>query len=490
MTPASLPALPSLPRPAAVLLVGLLVAKLALLAALGPALFPDSALYLELGRAVLDDPGWWRDSGWGTSFAPPALLRPWGYPLLIAAAHRLAGDGFGTLLCAIQCLASTAVLAMLGRLAQHLLDDGRRVSALLLLASLSGFVLFDGALLTDSLYTDLFLAVMVTLASRTLCGPAPGLVLGLVLGLAWAASLSLRDVGLYHTLLPLAALVLAARRHGLARLRMAGLAACFLIPIACYVGLVMGWNELRTGHPFFSITGGVNWLWPSVNIADRGLAQPFDCSDPVCLAARRHGVAKGMEGVNGLAEALWQDGGLDPVALGKVTLAHALGVARTHPVAFVASVLGNLQPAHLADLAFNPLANLNELTRLHSSLGARLVPAPREALQGLRHGVWALLPVLILEVPLSGAALAGLALFVVGVPLAAWRRGLGGAGLTVVFLWATAILFIASYSLVHLEMRHAMPVIPLVLLATLWAARRAGGGTGAKSPAQDGRIVL
>jgi hypothetical protein len=473
-----------------ILLAVLLAVKLALLAALGPALFPDSALYLDLGRAVLDDPGWWRNGGWGSSFAPPALLRPWGYPLLIAATRRLAGDGFGTLLCVAQCLASTAVLAMLGRLARHLVGDGRRVTALLMLASLSGFVLFDGALLTDSLYTDLFLAVMLTLASRTLCGPAPGPVLGLILGVAWAASLSLRDVGLYHTVLPLAALALASRRHRLGAGRMAGLGACFLIPIACYVGLVMGWNDLRTGHPFFSITGGVNWLWPSVNIADRGLAQPFDCSDPVCRAARRHGVAKGMEGVNGLAEALWQDDGLDPVALGKVTLAHALGVARTHPVAFVASVLGNMQPAHLGDLAFNPLANLNELTRLHSALGARLVPALREAVQGIRHGAWGLLPVLILEILLAGAALAGLVLFVVGVPLAAWRRGLSGAGGTVLFLWATAILFIASYSLVHLEMRHAMPVIPLVLLATLWAARQARGGKGAKSPAQDGRIVL
>ncbi|MTJ83699.1 MAG: hypothetical protein F8N37_22150 [Telmatospirillum sp.] len=469
--------LPPLPAWAGVFLLLLLAVKLGLLLALGPAPFPDSGLYLELGRRILEDPGWWRDGGWGSGFAPPALLRPYGYPLLIAAARSVAGpQAFGFWICALQCAASVGVLALFCRLALALSLCGPLLAAALLMAALSGFSLFDAALLTDSLYSVLFLLVLFILAAWMQGRGRPGPVSCLLLGLAWAASLSLRDVGLFHTVFPLAGLVLAARRAGAGPGRILALSAALLLPVVLFVALVVAWNGYRTGHSFYSITGGVNWLWPSVNIADRGLADPFACADAVCAAARAHGVGKGMDAVLGLADALWRDDGLDPVALGRVTFHHFLGVATAHPLAFVASVIGNMQPAHLADLAFNPLVNINEFCRLHPAIDARAVPALRELWASVRHGGFSsasllAVPLLLLSAALAITALGGLLLFVAGAPLMVRRRGLDPQSRVILFLWVVAVLFVGSYSIVHMEMRHAMPVIPLVLLVTGWTLR-------------------
>lgn len=451
-------------------LLALWLAKIALLLTLGPAIFPDSGLYLQLGQDILDNPAWWRDGGWGTSFAPGALLRPYGYPLLVAAAKLLAGSQFALLLGVLQASVSVAVLGLFVWLAAGLLEDRRWLAGVTLLYVLSGFALFDIALLTDSLYSSLFLIVLLLLGAQIQGRLRPGWGSASLLGLAWAASLSLRDVGLFHTVLPLAGVVLAARRHGFSAGRTAILSGCFLLPVALFVAAIVAWNGFRAGHPFFSITGAVNWLWPSFNMADRGLANPFDCADLICKTAQAHGIGKGMEGVSSLIEALWNDAHLDPLALGHLTFRHFLGAVAAHPWAFLMTVLGNVQFSHLADLVFNPLANVNEFCRLHSALGERLVPGLRELFQGLRHGDFGVIPALLISAVLAAASLVGLVVFLVAMPLAAWRRS-GARSVVIVYFWAVTVLFVGSYSIVHMEMRHAMPIVPLILLATAWAAK-------------------
>ncbi len=443
--------------------------KVVMVLTLGPATFPDTSLYLHLGREILDNPDWWRDGGWGTGFAPAPLLRPYGYPLLVAAAERLAGSQFALLLGVFQAGVSVATMGLFVWLADGLLKDRRLLAGATLLYALSGFALFDIALLTDSLYSSLFLTVLLLLGAQIQGRLAPGLGIASLLGLIWAMSLSLRDVGLFHTVLPLAGVIVAARRHRLGWGRTAMLGVGFLLPVALFVAAIVAWNLDRTGHAFFSITGAVNWLWPSVNMTDRGLADPFGCADLVCRTAQRHGIGKGMEGVDGLIEALWNDAHLDPLALGHLTFHHFLDTVVAHPRAFLLTVLGNVQFGHLADLVFNPLANINEFCRLHSALGERLVPGLRELFQGLRHGDLRMLPGLLLSLPLAGAALAGLIVFLIGPPLAARRRGGGDSTAAMLFFWAATILFVGSYSVVHLEMRHAMPIVPFILLVTAWA---------------------
>lgn len=451
-------------------LLVLLAGKIALLLALGPAIFPDTALYLQLGQGILDNPGWWHDGAWGSGSTPAPLLRPYGYPLLVAGAKLVAGERFGLLLGIVQSALSVATLGLFARLAARLIDNQRLLMAAVLLSGLSGFSLFDTALLTDSLYASLFIIVLTVVTAQILGVWRPSGGTALVLGLAWAISLSLRDVGLYHTVLPAGGLVVAVHRQRLGFRPGAAVMAAFLLPVAAFVALILAWNAHRTGHVFFSITGAVNWLWPSFNMADRGLADPFACADLVCQAARQAGIGKGMEGVAGLVDALWRGFHVDPLQLGRITFHHFLTTVAAHPLAFLASVLGNVQFDHLADLVFNPLANANEFARLHSALGHRLVPGFRELMAGLRHGQLGMLPWLIVTALANALSVAGLVFFVGATPVVIGRRlaGLSGPVLAVLFLWIVSLCFVGSYSIVHMEMRHAMPVVPFILLATAW----------------------
>jgi hypothetical protein len=454
------------------LLTALAAGKLALLVVLGPTLFPDSSLYIGLGQGILGDPSWWRDGGWGEGFAPARLLRPYGYPLLIAGARQLAGENFGLLLATVQSALSLAVLALLGWLARRLIDRQALRAGLLLLCGLSGFTLFDLAVLPDSLYGTLFAVVFILLAAQMLELQTPRLGWSLLMGSLWALSITLRDVALLHSFLPLTGLLLVGWCRGLGWRRTLAHGVVFALPVALLATAVVQWNLFRTGHAFFSITGGLNWLWPSVNMVDRGLADPFTCADAVCQAAKSAPFGRGMLGVDEIAGRLWSVSTLDPISFGKVTFQHFLGVVRAHPLAYVGTILTNLQFGHLADLLFNPVANANELAQMHDAIGHRIIPGTREMWQALRGGAWSqALPLLVMAL-LSLTTAIGLAITIALAPV----RALGAWGerraLVVLYVWSVAAVFLGSYCLVHMEMRHALPSVPLILLAFAWTMDR------------------
>ncbi|MEO0036583.1 MAG: hypothetical protein RLZZ501_2606, partial [Pseudomonadota bacterium] len=190
--------------------------KLALLLALGPTRFEDSALYLRIGQWVLDTPGWWRAGEWTAAAAPDLLFRPYGYPLLIAAARTLAGDHAPLALVLLQSAASLGVLALFGRVLPRLVASVPLRLGLVLLCGLSDFLLFDLAILSDSLHASLMIAALLAIVARLAGGPAPGAGFAVAVGLAWALAMTLRDTAWYHAVLPLGGLLLlgAVRRLG------------------------------------------------------------------------------------------------------------------------------------------------------------------------------------------------------------------------------------------------------------------------------------
>lgn len=458
-------------------LLAVAAVKLALLLALGPTRFEDSALYLRIGQWVLDTPGWWRAGEWTAASTPDLLFRPYGYPLLIAAARTLAGAQAPWLLVLLQSAASLGVLALFGRVLPRLVASVPLRLGLVLLCGLSDFLLFDLAILSDSLHASLMLAALLPIVARLADGadgPAPGARFAVAVGLAWALAMTLRDTAWYHAVLPLGGLLLlgAVRRLGPAATgRLALLAAGPIL--ACYLG-VTGWNQLRTGHPFFSLTGGINWLWPSVNLRDRGLADPFACADPVCAAARALPVEHGMAAVQNLATAIANREETDPLAFGRLTFAHFLATVRAHPLAYAATVAANLNYGALAHLSFDPLFNLNEALRLHQAGGQRWIGAAREQWLAVRQGRLDHLPALLLQSLLEVAALLGFTIALVGAPLLAARRWRSepGPAAAALFCWAGGTLFLLSYALLHLETRHALPTVPLWLALFGYAAQR------------------
>jgi len=464
--------LPALPREGWFLpfLAVIAPVKLILLLTLGTSEFPDTAGYVGLADGIRHASDWWRDGGWSDGYAPPRLLRPYGYPLLVAGAQMLSPQGYQLVLAALQSAASVAVLALLGWFARRLIAPSSLRFCLLALCASSGFILFDLAVLPDSLYSSLFVTVFLVLAAQMLDLLPPRLGLTLLLGSVWALSITLRDVGLLHSFLPLVGVMVIGycRRLGLARTL--AHAAAFALPVAAMAAAVVQWNLFRTGHAFFSITGGINWLWPSINMADRGLADPFACADLVCRTAKSLGPGKGMEGAFAIADSLWANFRLNPVEFGQLTFAHFRGAVQAHPLAFVSSMLGNLQFGHLSELVFSPLANANELSRLHATPGQRLLPAIREMGQAVRHGALWQAPGFLLLALMSAASSAALLVTIVATPVSAIRKLRRGdrQALVALYFWTVAAVFIASYCLVHMEMRHALPTVPLLLLAFGW----------------------
>jgi len=449
------------------LILLLAVLKLGLGLALGPGLFEDSVGYLHLRDLILTDPTWWSDGQWSNTVMPDRLFRPYGFPLLLVAMRALAGDGGLVLLLVLQSLVSLGLLFLFGLFLERLIPGMRLRLLLVALCGLSQEMLFDLSVLSDSFYASLFVGAMLLLGAQLTGALRPRLGLSLLLGLLWAASASLRDVALMHALLPFLGLLLLIWRRrlgwggGLLHL------LAFALPLLLLFLGIEQWNLLRTGHRFFSLTGGINWLWPGVNIRDRGLADPFTCLDLFCEAARGLPDAKGMAAVFGIANGVESQLQLDPIAFGQLSFRHFLGVVSSHPFAFIASIFGNMHLDKLAEAVFNPLFNLNELFQLHSGYGKRLIEGLREYWQAVRHGHMSALPMLLLSLLLEIASLAAMVLAVFGAPYAAVRALRRGEATetawTALYFWLMAAMFIGSYSLIHMELRHAMPAIPLIL---------------------------
>ncbi|CCG41526.1 hypothetical protein [Magnetospirillum molischianum] len=459
--------------------------KIYLLITIGPAILPDSNSYINIAQMILDDPTLWRQVEWVGEYSPEKLFRPYGYPLLIAGAKLLSASNFQWVLITTQTVVSLLVLMFISWFSVRFIENKRILISLIIMAALSGFLLIDLAILTDSFYGSVFIVVFLTISAQILgyMQPHPGL--SFLLGLAWVASITLRDVGLMHTFLPLSGLVLAGYCRRLGWGRTLFNAMLFLIPVAVLFFGVTYWNHVRTGHAFFSITGGINWLWPSINMLDRGLGNPFTCDDLICQVARTIDIGKGMNGVFGLAAAVENQLHLDPIDFGHLTLSHFLGTVKAHPLAFLATVFSNIQFGHFADQVFNPVSNFNELARLHSEIGQRIIPGTREMWIAVRHGSFEFVVPLLVIGLLSVMSFCCLIVAVVGPPLLFFKRFRQGDTKTIaaLYLWCVVAVFIGSYALIHMEMRHALPCVPLVLMVfgfTVEAWR-----SGRQSPVSD-----
>jgi len=445
----------------------IVIVKAVLLVTLGPAIMPDSDSYIRIGQALLDDPSLWRHVEWTQVYSPEKLFRPYGYPLLIAGAKLVSESGFQWIMIAAQTVVSLAVLLYVARFARCFIENERLFLVLVTLSALSGSMLFDLTILTDSFYSSLFIFVFIAICAQIAGYAQPRFGFSVLLGLAWAVSITLRDVGLMHSFLPLVGLILMGLGRRLGWGRTLAHAMLFLLPVAVLYFGVTHWNQYRTGHAFFSITGGINWLWPSVNMLDRGLADPFSCQDAICRMAQTIEVEKGMSGVFAIAAAIEAQTPLDPIEFGHLTLSHFLGTVSSHPLAYVASVFGNVQFGRLADLVFNPVYNLNELARLHSDVGSRIVPGTREMWGAVRGGSFGLAVPLLIVSLLTVLSFCCLAAAVVGPPVRFVKRwGQGDAkAIAALYLWGVVAVFIGSYALIHMEMRHALPCVPLILMA-------------------------
>ena len=483
------------------MLVAAGVFKVALVLWFGPILFPDSSGYSYIAERMLAGSGWLTERS--DAVDSNMVFRTVGYPLVIAPMMAIFGTAWAHALAILQVLVSLAVLIPVLRVTEkttHKAWPGRLV---LVLYTLSGSLLYDQAILTDSLNASIFILVVFSIIGWG-CGLwRLGALRMLGLGLAYGLGIWMREPGLYLAVIPLGLIVVGALRRqavsGENAIRLTVMrAGVFAATIAVLCGAYMAWNQYRMDEAFIGGTGHINWLQAPVYGYVRGYGDPFTGNDAVDRAVRettdnRFAGMEQLHAVFAVLDTLRKRDGLTDRELTGLAKQKWRETLVQHPVLMLRNTLRNLAPEKMAFLIANPLFNANEYYQLGPGQGERLVGGSSQQIRDLRAsfsvgGAF----VLVLDMVLRAASLVLFVLFVVGPPIWFVRNIRAGrprfeAPLIAIQCWAGYVVFALAYALVYAELRYFTPILPLAqvsLAATLAAltdtlrSRRTGTEAG------------
>jgi hypothetical protein len=472
------------------------VLKVALVLWLGPILFPDSSGYSYIAERMLTDGDWLTERG--DAVDPNMVFRTIGYPLVIVPLMAVFGAAWASALAILQGLVSLTVLVPVLRVTEAATDRAWAGRLVLVLYTLSGSLLYDQAVLTDSLNASIFILTVFAVLGWG-CGLwrlGPWRMLGL--GAAYGLGIWMREPGLYLAIIPLGLLLVGALRRrrilGESTPRLFAVrAGIFVTAIAVLSGTYMAWNQYRLDEAFIGGTGHINWMQAPVYGYIRGYGDPFTGSDPVDTAVRdtsddRFAGMDQLHAVFAVLDTLRRRDGLNNRELTRMAKTKWRQTLVQHPLLMVRNTLRNLAPEKMAFLIANPLFNANEYVQLGPGQGERLVEGSSGQIKRLRadFSVGGAL-VLGVDIALRAASLVLFVVFVVGPPVWFVRRLRAGDAwsaptLIAIQCWAGYIVFAVAYALVYTEIRYFTPIVPMAqvaIVATLtamadaWRRRRA-----------------
>ncbi len=255
-----------------------LVFKLVLLVWGGPMRFPDTEGYLRYAQQITASSEWLGALDLHREFLPVSIWRMPGYPLVVAAFQMMVPQFWDTALVFAQSLFS---VLMSGVLLVFLLKMGVcRWLALGAVAwqALSVRPLMDLTLLTDSLYNNLMLLVLLGLS-----WPGKpennGLFKAVLAGVVYALALLLRETA--WVFMPFVAagyfFVEGVGRSSLKKM------VVFMLPPLLVVTTLQLWNRHRTGTAFLTLGPATALMQPIMLIGKT----PFDQNTPLDEVARR-----------------------------------------------------------------------------------------------------------------------------------------------------------------------------------------------------------
>jgi hypothetical protein len=347
-----------------------------------------------------------------------------------------------------------------------------------ILYAISGSMLWDNSILSDSIYGSLFNIVLFTLIGHLVgCWT---LTLARVAGLAvlWGYSIWTRDSGAYFTLLP-AALLIAVGATGSGRgARRFGHLLVFLSGTVIMTGAYVLLNWYRSGEVFFSITGIENWLRPIFDMARYGYAQPFMGDGLVDRTVRETMVNYEFPAQLKFIVALHERCHCTPTQMQSLVFAKFLSSAWEHPFAYGRVIIRNFDYLGLGSLLANPLATINEFVQLGTSYHRRIIPvfSIRELMALRQNFSGAELVLVTLSTLSTVVSVALFSLFAFGLPwlgLKAWRRreAMAPALIVALFLWFVFVSVSLAFSIVHREARHLLPILPAASVGIVFMFR-------------------
>jgi hypothetical protein len=460
--------------------MGAAIIKISVLLINGPSIFPDSATYVAYADAILDDGRAFAPLSWGANAVPPFVFRLPGYPLMLTGAKLVSPTHYAFVAVIFQCVLNLAATYLIFRVTERLLQSR---GAALLVAGLyifSGSMLWDNSILSDSTYGSLFNIVVFGLVGHLIGCWRLTLVRSAGLAALWGYSFLTRDSGLYFTVLPIMlTIAIASRSEGSFVFRIGHFLLFVLVTGAMISGYVM-LNHYRTGEAFFSITGLENWLRPVFDIARYGYAQPFMGEDLISRTVRETMTDYRFEAQQQFIRTLHDRCQCTPTQEQSLIFAKYLWTICHYPIAYLHVVFRNLN--YVVSLIADPVETINQFVQLGTPFGRIFPGLSLRSLMMLTHNFSINTFVqMLLEVISTTISAIALLLFVFGIPmiiLRKWRAGepidtnLAVTGV----LWLAFLTMSLAFSMVHIEPRHVLPVLPAALVCVVYTLQwlRAG----------------
>ena len=251
-------------------------------------------------------------------------------------------------------------------------------------------------------------------------------------------------------------------------------------------------NRYRTGEAFFSITGLENWLRPVFDIARYGYAQPFMGDDLISRTVRGTMTDYRFEAQQQFIRTLHDRCQCTPTQEQSLIVAKYLWAIYHYPIAYLRVILRNLN--YLVSLIADPVETINQFFQLGTPFG-RIVPglSLRNVMMLTHNFSIITFMSMLLEAISTTISMIALLLLVFGIPimiLRKWRaREPINDDLAIAsFLWLVFATVSLAFSMVHIEARHALPVLPAALVCVVYTLQRLRArrdGTSARTGTAD-----
>ncbi len=456
------------------LLIVLAVAKISGLFAYGPLLQPDSGDYIGYANTILTDTDWLHDGGMDVGAAPQTVFRSFGYPLLIAAATLVVGDGALHLVVLVQIAVSLCATIMVYRLGVTLL----RHTTLALLAAaghaLSVTITYDQHILTDSLFNALCVIGFTVPINGFLRRTSPRLRVLLGLGAILGYACLVRGIGVYvlALILPAYAGWLWVTRDDWLRTGLRLVA--FVLPLIIVIGGVMAWNNYRTGYVFFT-TGAQYVLIQSLVIIERRGTPIFDGEEPIDKLARKYLKTYEYKEVGLVTRGLFNEYGIDAYHSAKMHTRKYLSALARHPMALLYHGVRQYEESLIYQF-FGVMDSAQ--IYLKFAYGERPWPGTKELWRRIKaDGDPGDIAVLVALSAFRGIAWATFLLLLIGLPLlvgrALWARRPWTPELTViVYCWGLYFAYSFGLTMIHWADRFLPAVLAAGLMGALFTGQR------------------
>jgi hypothetical protein len=444
--------LETMPRAVLAALVALIVLKLGVLLAFGPASQNDTTDYVGYADAILS--GQFRHVDLATDPMPITLRRPIGYPAVIAAAKIVTGSYWAWAVVLFQYAVSLLATAMVYRLARafHL---GVWLSLCVVAAQATAMqFVVDQAVLSDSLTGSTMTIATCILGLITLRREPTSLLVYLGAGALIAAAFLIRDVIAYVAvgLVPLAAAAALVERS---RPRQWAAGAVVFLPLIATNIAYVEWNRTRVGAPVVTSTSQAALFGALIEAAhfDHSIfsgSTPIDQVGRILLKdmeAGRHGYE-----VHATVD-LHRDYGWDATRMSREVTQAYLRAWRDHPLAMIFHIFHHVSETQLHQ-AVRPIETVRDVllwnTGSSHDFGAE---------RAVKNGNWWMIPGVIANWLVMTASVFVFGAFLVVTPIRLLHEGWTAETSVSVGFWCFYLAVGLLYAAVHLEPRYLTPVV-------------------------------